>query len=154
MSRRPQHSGRQAKRLPEAGTRRRIKVLLAKPGLDGHDVGGKVVVRALREAGMDVVYTGLRKLPEEIAKLAKAENVDVIGLSILSGSHIPLCKRFRELWDEYDLGTRLWLVGGNVPEKDWEALRDIGVDGLFPTGSKLSDIVAFIEDKVSRWPRN
>ncbi len=143
-----------ARRTGAEQRKRPIKVLIAKPGLDGHDVGGKVVVRALKAAGMEVIYTGLRRLPEEIAELAKRENVDVIGLSILSGSHIPLCKRLRQLWDEYDLGTRLWIVGGNVPQKDREALKDIGVDGVFPTGSKLADIVAFITDKVSTWPRN
>jgi methylmalonyl-CoA mutase C-terminal domain/subunit len=143
-----------ASRAEAATGGRPIKVLVAKPGLDGHDVGGKVVVRALKDAGMEVIYTGLRKTPEEIARMARDEDVDVIGFSVLSGSHIPLCRRLRELWDEYNLGTRLWIVGGNVPEKDWEQLKDIGVDGVFATGSKLDDIVAFIREKVSKWPRN
>ena len=133
---------------------KKIKILLAKPGLDGHDVGAKVVVRALMAAGFEVIYTGLRQTPEEIAKRVKAEDADVIGFSVLSGSHIPLCKQFKELWDKYDLGTRLWLVGGNVPKQDHENLRDMGVDAVFPTGAKLDDIVAFIKERVSRWPRN
>lgn len=131
-----------------------IKILLAKPGLDGHDVGAKVVVRALMDAGFEVVYTGLRKTPEQIADTAKNEKADVIGLSILSGSHLPLCRRLKECWDERDLGATLWLVGGNVPKKDHGALKDIGVDAVFPTGSRLDDIIAYIKENVSRWPRN
>lgn len=131
-----------------------IKVMISKPGLDGHDVGAKVVARALKDAGMDVIYTGLRKSPDEIAHLAKEEEVDVIGMSILSGSHIPLCRKLKELWDEHDLGTRLWLVGGNVPEKDHEALTDIGVDAVFNSRAKLDDIIRYIQENVSRWPRN
>ena len=133
---------------------RPIKVLVAKPGLDGHDVGAKVVVRALMDAGFDVVYTGLRKTPEEIVARAREENPDVIGLSILSGSHVPLCRRVKELLDDSDFGNRLWLVGGNIPGKDHEALNRIGVDGIFQTGAKLDDIVAFIRENASKWPRN
>ena len=88
-------------------TEKPIRVLISKPGLDGHDVGAKVVARALKDAGMDVVYTGLRKTPEDIAWRAKDEEVDVIGMSILSGSHLPLARRLKDLWDEYDLGTRM-----------------------------------------------
>ena len=135
-------------------TPRKIKVLLAKPGLDGHDVGAKVVVRALLDAGFEVVYTGLRKTPEEIADRAKEENADVIGMSILSGSHIPFAQRFRKLWDEYNLGTKLWLIGGNVPKKDHGTLKDIGVDAVFATGSKLDDIITYIKEQTARWPRN
>ncbi len=131
-----------------------IKVMISKPGLDGHDVGAKIVARALRDAGMDVVYTGLRKTPEEIAERVRSEDVDVIGMSILSGSHMPLARRFRELWDSHDLGTRLWLVGGNIPEKDHEALGDLGVDAVFNSRSRLDEIVRFIRENVSRWPRN
>jgi len=135
-------------------TRKPIKVLISKPGLDGHDVGAKVVARALKDAGMDVIYTGLRKTPEEIAQRARDEDVDVIGMSILSGSHIPLARRLRELWDDHDLGTRLWLVGGNVPEKDQEALADIGVDAVFNSRTRLDDIIKYIEENVAKWPRN
>lgn len=133
---------------------RPIKILLAKPGLDGHDVGAKVVVRALIDAGFEVVYTGLRKTPEEIVARAAAENADVIGLSILSGSHLPLCERVRDLMAESDFGNRLWLVGGNIPARDHDELRRMGVDGIFPTGARLDDIVEFIRENASRWPRN
>jgi len=106
------------------------------------------------EAGFEVVYTGLRKTPEEIVARAAAENAEVIGLSILSGSHLPLCRRIRELMSESDVGNRLWLVGGNIPKQDHEELRRIGVDGVFATGARLDDIVAFIRENASKWPRN
>lgn len=131
-----------------------IKVLISKPGLDGHDVGAKVVARALKDAGMEVIYTGLRKTPEEIADIARDQDVDVIGMSILSGSHITLCRRLKDTWDEHDLGTKMWLVGGNVPDKDHEALKDIGVDAVFNTRSHLDDIIEYIRENVARWPRN
>ena len=137
-----------------AETERKIRILIAKPGLDGHDVGAKVVVRGLMEAGFEVIYTGLRKTPEEIAARAKEEDVDVIGLSILSGSHTPFCQRLRQLWDEYDLGTKMWIVGGNVPAPDHEALKDIGVDAVFNTGTHLDVIADYIKENVSKWPRN
>ena len=133
---------------------RRIKVLISKPGLDGHDVGAKVVARALKDAGRDVIYTGLRKTPEEVAKIAEDEDVDVIGMSILSGSHISLCTRLKDLWEDHHLGTKLWLVGGNVPDQDHEALKDIGVDAVFNTRSHLDDIIQYIKENVARWPRN
>ena len=126
----------------------RIKVLLAKPGLDGHDVGAKVVVRALLDAGFEVVYSGLRKSPEEIAGQSAAEDVDVVGLSILSRSHVPLCRRLRELLMEHELGDKLWIVGGNIPEDDRGVLRQLGFNGVFPTGSRLDDITSFIRENV------
>lgn len=135
-------------------TEKPIKVLVSKPGLDGHDVGAKIVARALKEAGMEVIYTGLRKTPEEIADFARDEDVDVIGMSILSGSHIPLCQKFKALWDGHNLGTKMWLVGGNVPEKDHEALKDLGVDAVFNTRSNLDDIITYIKENLARWPRN
>ena len=127
----------------------KIKVLVAKPGLDGHDQGAKVVVRALVDAGFEVIYTGLRQSPEAIAGAALEEGVDVIGLSSMAGSHIPFCKKLKPLLDESGLGDRLWIIGGNVPAGDHEALREIGLDGIFATGSRLEDIVAFIEENVS-----
>ncbi len=131
-----------------------IKILLAKPGLDGHDVGAKVVVRALLDAGFDVTYTGLRQTPEQIVERVRDGGYDVIGLSILSGSHLPLCRKIRDLMKEKGVDNKLWLVGGNIPKKDHGKLKDMGVDGIFPTPSKLDDIVVFIREKVSRWPRN
>ena len=127
---------------------RKIKVLLAKPGLDGHDVGAKVVVQALMQAGFDVVYTGLRKTPEAIAKAAREADVDVIGLSILSGSHLPLCRRLRDLMIDQGLYDKLWIVGGNIPETDRMVLKQLGYRGVFPTGSRTDDIVSFIRENV------
>ena len=127
---------------------RRIKVLLAKPGLDGHDVGAKVVVQALMEAGFDVVYTGLRQTPDAIAAAAAAESADVIGLSILSGAHLPLCRRVRDLLQERGLYDKLWIVGGNIPEQDRMVLRQLGYRGVFPTGSRTDEIVSFIRENV------
>lgn len=129
-------------------TERKIKVLLAKPGLDGHDVGAKVVVQALIQAGFDVTYSGLRQTPEAIAQAAREGNVDVIGLSILSGSHLPLCRRLRDLLMEQGLSDKLWIVGGNIPEGDRMVLRQLGYRGVFPTGSRTDDIVAFIWENV------
>jgi methylmalonyl-CoA mutase C-terminal domain/subunit len=127
---------------------RKIRILVAKPGLDGHDVGAKVVVRALVDAGFEVIYTGLRQSPERIAVAALEEGVDVIALSILSGSHIPICRRLKELLVQYKIDNKLWIVGGNIPKQDRQALLDIGVDGVFATGSKLEDIVAFIKEQT------
>ena len=128
---------------------RKIKVLVAKPGLDGHDVGAKVVVRALADAGFEVIYSGLHQTPESIAAAARDEDVDVIGLSVLSGSHMPLCKRLKGLLADYGIGDKLWIVGGNIPRGDHEALVELGVDGVFPTASKLDEIATFIRENVS-----
>ena len=127
---------------------RRIRVLLAKPGLDGHDVGAKVVVHALMEAGFDVVYTGLRQTPDAIAAAAAEADVDVVGLSILSGAHLPLCRRIRDLLQEKGLYDKLWIVGGNIPEDDRMVLKQLGYRGVFPTGSRTDDIVTFIKENV------
>ena len=127
----------------------RTRVLLAKPGLDGHDVGAKVVARVLMDAGFEVIYTGLRKSPEEIARTACDEGVDVIGLSILSGSHMPICRRLRDLLQECGAKDFLWVVGGNIPTKDHDALKRLGVDGVFPVGSAPEAIVRFIREKMS-----
>lgn len=127
-----------------------IKVLLAKPGLDGHDVGAKVVVQALMEAGFEVIYTGLRQTPGAIANAAAKANVDVIGLSILSGSHMPLCRKIRELLQEQGLYDKLWIVGGNIPEDDRMVLKQLGFRGVFPTGTRTEDIVTFIKENVKK----
>lgn len=131
-------------------TERPLRVLIAKPGLDGHDVGAKVVARALMEAGMEVIYTGLRKTPEEIVRIAQEEDVDVIGLSILSGSHLPICRRLRLLLEKAGLRDRLWVVGGNIPRRDHEALRALGVDAVFPTGTPLGRIVDSLRKYTQR----
>jgi len=127
----------------------KIKILMAKPGLDGHDVGAKIVVRTLLEAGFDVVYTGLRKSAAEIATAARDEKVDVIGLSILSGSHLPLCRKLKALLPDYGLADKLWIVGGSIPQADREALTELGVHGVFPFGTPLQSIVDFINERVS-----
>lgn len=127
---------------------RRIRVLVAKPGLDGHDVGAKVVVRSLMEAGFDVTYTGLRQSPDQIAQKAKEIDADVIGFSILSGSHLPFCGAFKALRGEYGLDTVLWIVGGVIPDKDRQPLMALGVDGVFPVDTPLESLVSFIRERI------
>jgi methylmalonyl-CoA mutase C-terminal domain/subunit len=126
---------------------RTIRVLVGKPGLDGHDQGAKVVVRALADAGFEVVYSGLRQTPEEIARTALEEDVDVIGLSSLVGAHLPFCRKLKSLLERDGLKDKLWIIGGNVPAKDHAELRGLGVDGIFPTGSRLAEIVDFIRER-------
>jgi len=126
-----------------------VRILVAKPGLDGHDVGAKVVVRALMEAGFEVIYTGLRRSPEEIVRTACQEDVDVLGLSILSGSHLPICRRVRQLLEESGLRDILWIVGGNIPDRDREALAALGVRAVFSVGTPTEKIVEFIREGVS-----
>ena len=121
------------------------RVLIAKPGLDGHDRGAKVVVRALMEAGFEVIYTGLRQSVDAIVKAAVEEDVDVIGLSIMSGSHIPICTKMKALIDEAGLGDRTWIVGGNIPAQDRGELREIGVDRVFPTGTPFQKIAEYLK---------
>ena len=128
---------------------RKIRVLVAKAGLDGHDVGAKVVARALMEAGFEVTYTGLRKSPDQIVQRAREWNADVIGLSVLSGSHMPICRRIQALRHEHGLENTLWLVGGVIPEEDEEALKALGVDAVFPFGTPLESIVQYIREHVS-----
>lgn len=136
---------------PSAGARSRpapLRVLLAKPGLDGHDVGAKVVVRALMDAGFEVIYTGLRQTPEAIARIALEEDVDVIALSSMAGSHLAFCGRLAPLLRESGLADKLWVIGGNLPAQDHPELRELGFRGVFPTGSRLADIVAYIGENV------
>jgi methylmalonyl-CoA mutase C-terminal domain/subunit len=128
---------------------KKIKVLIAKPGLDGHDRGAKVVVRALMDAGFDVTYTGLRKTPEEIARAAADHDVDVIGLSSMAGSHIPLCRNLKPWLEKYDLTDKLWIIGGVIPNQDFAELQAMGLDGIFPIGSSFDDIINFINGNVS-----
>ncbi len=127
---------------------RPIRVLVAKPGLDGHDVGAKVVSHALRDAGMEVIYTGLRQTPEAIARAAAQESVDAVGLSILSGAHLPLCRAVREALARENVTEALLLVGGVIPETDRPALEQLGFRGVFPFGSRLDTIVRFVQENV------
>jgi methylmalonyl-CoA mutase C-terminal domain/subunit len=127
---------------------RKIRVLVAKPGLDGHDRGAKVVARALRDAGMEVIYTGIRQTPEMIAEAALQEDVDVVGLSILSGAHMALCPRVVELLQAQDMADVVVLVGGIIPDDDVAPLKALGVKGVFGPGTSTGEIVAFIRGQV------
>ena len=127
---------------------KRIKVVLAKPGLDGHDQGAKVVARALMDAGFEVVYTGLRQTPEAIARIALDEDADVIALSSMAGSHLPICRKLKPLLEEAGLGDKLWIIGGNLPAQDHEALRTLGFKGIFPSSSRLENIVNYIRENA------
>jgi methylmalonyl-CoA mutase C-terminal domain/subunit len=127
---------------------KRIRVLLAKPGLDGHDQGAKVVVRAMMDAGFEVIYTGLRQTPEQVARIALEEDVDVIALSSLAGSHLPFCRKLKPLLEANGLTDKLWMIGGNLPAQDHDALRELGFKGIFPTGSKLGAITAYIRENA------
>jgi len=121
-----------------------IRVLVAKPGLDGHDRGAKIIARALRDAGMEVIYTGLRQTPEMIVSAALQEDVEVIGLSILSGAHNAIVPRVMELLREKDMGDVKVVVGGIIPDEDAEALKKDGVAAVFQPGASLESIVSFI----------
>ncbi|MFN2168119.1 MAG: cobalamin B12-binding domain-containing protein [Anaerolineae bacterium] len=125
---------------------RKIRVLVAKPGLDGHDRGAKIVARALRDAGFEVIYTGIRQTPEMIAEAALQEDVDVVGLSILSGAHLALCPRVVELLHASGMDDVLVLVGGIIPDEDVEPLKQAGIRGVFGPGTSTQDIVAFIRE--------
>jgi methylmalonyl-CoA mutase C-terminal domain/subunit len=127
---------------------KKIRVLVAKPGLDGHDRGAKVIARALRDAGMEVIYTGLRQTPEMIAAAALQEDVDAVGVSILSGAHNTLCPRIVSLLREKGLDDCLVLVGGIVPQEDISRLKEQGVAEIFLPGTSTEDIVKFLRDNV------
>ncbi len=126
----------------------RIRVLVAKPGLDGHDRGAKVIARALRDAGMEVIYTGLRQTPEMIVNAAADEDVQVIGLSILSGAHMAIVPRVLNLLRQREMSDVLVVVGGIIPEDDAQQLRQLGVAAVFQPGSSLQSVVDFLTDKV------
>lgn len=125
-----------------------IRVLIAKPGLDGHDRGAKVIARALRDAGMEVIYTGLRQTPEMIAEAALQEDVQVVGLSILSGAHLALVPRVREVMDASGLNDVPLLVGGIIPESDIASLQAMGVAGVFGPGTNTQDIIQHIRQII------
>ncbi len=127
---------------------RKIRVLVAKPGLDGHDRGAKIIARALRDAGMEVIYTGLRQTPEMIAAAALQEDVDAVGISILSGAHNTLCPRIVNLLRENGMDDTLVLVGGIVPQEDILTLKSQGVSEIFLPGTSTEDIVTFIRQNV------
>jgi len=127
---------------------KRIRVLIAKPGLDGHDRGAKIIARALRDAGMEVIYTGLRQTPEMIATAAAQEDVDVIGISILSGAHNTLCPQLMDLLHGKGMNDVIVLVGGIIPEADIPALKKAGIAEIFLPGTPTQDIVKFIRTRL------
>jgi methylmalonyl-CoA mutase, C-terminal domain len=128
----------------------KIRVVVAKPGLDGHDRGAKIIARALRDSGMEVIYTGLHQTPEQIAETVIQEDADAIGVSILSGAHMTLVPKIVELLEAQGVDDVLITVGGTIPTKDIEALKEMGVSGVFTPGSPTDDIVEFIRNGVKR----
>lgn len=129
-------------------TERKIRVLVAKPGLDGHDRGAKVIARALRDAGMEVIYTGLRQTPEMIVNAALQEDVDVIGLSILSGAHNAIVPRVMDLMRQHKMDDVIVVLGGTIPNQDLEPMKKAGVAAVFGPGTSMNDIVKFIRGNV------
>jgi methylmalonyl-CoA mutase C-terminal domain/subunit len=127
---------------------RKLRVVIAKPGLDGHDRGAKVIARALRDAGMEVIYTGLRQTPEQIVSAALQEDADVIGLSILSGAHNHIAPRLMELLKQKGLEDVLVVIGGIIPDVDIPKLKEIGVKGVFLPGSPMQEIIDFINSNA------
>jgi len=127
-------------------TEKKIKILVGKPGLDGHDRGAKVVALALRDAGMEVIYTGLHQTIEQIVRTAVQEAVDVIGLSIMSGAHLPICKKLQEMMKAEGIHDIPVAVGGVIPKQDIPKLNVMGIKGVFPGGSTFVDIIAGVQD--------
>lgn len=127
-----------------------IRVLVAKPGLDGHDRGAKVVARALRDAGMEVIYTGIRQTPDMIVEAALQEDVDVVGLSILSGAHMELFPLIVDGLRKKGLGDRVVVAGGIIPEEDITSLKKLGIKGIFGPGTSTKDIINFINSEVGQ----
>jgi methylmalonyl-CoA mutase C-terminal domain/subunit len=128
----------------------RIRVLVAKPGLDGHDRGAKIIARAFRDAGFEVIYTGLRQTPEQVVNAALQEDVDVIGLSVLSGAHMTLCPRIMELMKKEKLDDVLVLVGGIIPDQDIAKLKALGVSEVFQPGVSTDDIIDYVRRNVAK----
>jgi methylmalonyl-CoA mutase, C-terminal domain len=128
----------------------KIRVIVAKPGLDGHDRGAKVIARAFRDAGFEVIYTGLRQTPEQVVNAALQEDADVIGLSVLSGAHMTLCPRIMELMQKEGLDDVLVLVGGIIPDQDIPALKKSGIAEVFQPGASTEEIIAYVRNHVRR----
>ncbi len=132
------------------GEERRIKVLVSKPGLDGHDRGAKVVAHALKEAGMEVIYTGLHRTVDQIVDIAVQEDVDVIGLSIMSGAHIPIAKKLVQKVKEKEIEDKMLVVGGVIPAMDVPKLKALGISGVFPGGTPFSEIIDYLKSHVKK----
>jgi methylmalonyl-CoA mutase C-terminal domain/subunit len=136
--------------MSAAGSNRKIRVVVAKPGLDGHDRGAKIIARALRDAGMEVIYTGLHQTPEQIVETVIQEDADAVGLSILSGAHMTLVPRIVELLRAQGVDDVLLTVGGTIPADDIPELKELGVAEVFTPGASTQDIIDFIQDAVRR----
>jgi methylmalonyl-CoA mutase, C-terminal domain len=134
-------------RLP-VSVAKKIRVVIAKPGLDGHDRGAKIIARALRDAGMEVIYTGLHQTPEQIVETAVQEDADAVGISILSGAHMTLVPKILDLLRENEVEDVLVVVGGTIPREDADELRELGVAEIFTPGAPTTEIVEFIRDRV------
>jgi methylmalonyl-CoA mutase C-terminal domain/subunit len=128
----------------------KIRVIVAKPGLDGHDRGAKVIARAFRDAGFEVIYTGLRQTPEQVVNAALQEDADVIGLSVLSGAHMTLCPRIMELMKKEGLDDVLVLIGGIIPDQDIPALKESGIAEVFQPGASTEEIIAYVRNHVRK----
>jgi methylmalonyl-CoA mutase C-terminal domain/subunit len=134
--------------MTESSSSRKIRVVVAKPGLDGHDRGAKIIARALRDAGMEVIYTGLHQTPEQIVETALQEDADAVGLSILSGAHMTLVPKVVELLREQDAGDIVVVVGGTIPNQDIPELKELGVAEVFTPGAPTQAIIDFIQESV------
>ena len=128
----------------------KIRVVVAKPGLDGHDRGAKVIARAFRDAGFEVIYTGLRQTPEQVVNAALQEDADVVGLSVLSGAHMTLCPRIMDLMKKEGLDDVLVVVGGIIPDQDIAKLKEIGVAEIFQPGASTEEIVTYVRQNVRK----
>lgn len=129
---------------------KRIRILIAKPGLDGHDRGAKVVAQALRDAGMEVIYTGLHQTIDQITSTAVQESVDVIGLSIMSGAHLPICEKLKKEMKKKKIDDILVVVGGVIPKRDIPKLKKIGIEGIFPGGTPFDESIRWIKENVKQ----
>jgi len=127
---------------------KRIRILVAKPGLDGHDRGAKVVAQALRDAGMEVIYTGLHQTVDQIVNIALQEDVDVIGLSIMSGAHLPICEKLMKKMKDKKMEETLVVVGGVIPKRDLPHLQKMGIQGIFPGGTPFDESIQWIKENV------
>lgn len=131
---------------------KKIRILVAKPGLDGHDRGAKVVAQALRDAGMEVIYTGLHQTVDQIIQTAIQEDVDVIGLSVMSGAHLPICEKLTKKMKEKNLEDILLVIGGVIPKRDIPLLQQMGVQGIFPGGTPFEESIRWIKENIKPRP--
>jgi methylmalonyl-CoA mutase C-terminal domain/subunit len=149
MAHTPSSADTQQQAQDSSAATRKIRVLIAKPGLDGHDRGAKIIARALRDAGMEVIYTGLHQTPEMIAEAALQEDVDAVGLSILSGAHMALFPRIVEEMRKRGLDDVLLYAGGIIPDDDIPAIKEMGIAGVFGPGTPMEEAVRFVKDNVT-----